>query len=113
MRADLLTKRRILKLKLFHGSNIEIENIDFDKCRPCKDFGKGLYLTTIEDQAVKMAKRVSRIYGGEPVVTAFSFDMDSIGDDLTVKVFGKADADWAIFVLNNRNREFADISSKD
>ncbi|MCD7737075.1 MAG: DUF3990 domain-containing protein [Lachnospiraceae bacterium] len=52
---------------LYHGSNVEIEKIDLDLCRPYKDFGRGFYLTTIESQAGKMALRTSKIYGGKPV----------------------------------------------
>lgn len=26
---------------LYHGSNMAIDTIDLDKCRPYKDFGKG------------------------------------------------------------------------
>ena len=50
-------------MKLYHGTNLDIEKIDLLKCRPYKDFGTGFYLTEIEEQAAKMAKRVSRIYG--------------------------------------------------
>lgn len=28
---------------LYHGSNIMIQNIDLNKCRPYRDFGKGFY----------------------------------------------------------------------
>jgi hypothetical protein len=42
---------------LYHGSNIIIEDIDSNKCRPYKDFGKGFYCTTIKSQAELMAKR--------------------------------------------------------
>ena len=59
---------------LYHGTNCVIEKIDLDKCRPYKDFGKGFYLTTIKEQAEKMAKRVSKIYGGPPVVNFFRYD---------------------------------------
>ena len=31
---------------LYHGSNIDIKEIDLAMCRPYKDFGKGFYLTT-------------------------------------------------------------------
>ena len=48
-----------------------IEHINLAMCRPFKDFGKGFYLTDIKEQAEKMAKRVSKIYGGDPVVNAF------------------------------------------
>ena len=28
---------------LYHGSNVEITEINFNKCKPYKDFGKGFY----------------------------------------------------------------------
>lgn len=40
---------------LYHGTNIDIDNIDIDKCQPYKDFGKGFYTTTLFDQAQAMA----------------------------------------------------------
>ncbi len=43
---------------LYHGSNIEIENVDLSKCRPYKDFGQGFYLTTIKEQAQQYLKKV-------------------------------------------------------
>lgn len=61
-------------MKLYHGSNIAIERIDFARCKPYKDFGQGFYLTEIEEQAIQMARRTAAIYGGEPVVSAFEFD---------------------------------------
>lgn len=63
---------------LYHGSNMVIHKIDFSKCRPFKDFGKGFYCTAIKDQAELMAKRVARIYGGSPKITAFEFDEEFI-----------------------------------
>ena len=95
---------------LFHGSNIEINGIQLEKCRPYKDFGRGFYLTTIEDQAVIMAKRISRIYGGSPCVTMFDFSLDKLKNhELKIKEFDSPSADWALFVLNNRNRDFLNI----
>lgn len=32
-------------MKLYHGSNMEIERIDLQMSRPNKDFGQGFYLT--------------------------------------------------------------------
>ena len=54
-------------MKLYHGSNVVIENIDLAKCKPYKDFGQGFYLTEIKEQAFEMAKRTAKIYGGNPV----------------------------------------------
>ena len=61
-------------IRLYHGSNTVIEEIDLAKGRPNKDYGRGFYVTTIQEQAEKMARRVARIYGGEPYVTVFELD---------------------------------------
>lgn len=62
---------------LYHGSNIEIDKIDLKQCRPYKDFGKGFYCTTIFEQAVAMARRVTRIYGGTLTITEYIFPAQS------------------------------------
>ena len=94
---------------LFHGSNIEIEEIDLNRCKPYKDFGKGFYLTTLPEQAEKMARRVARIYGGKPCVTIFEFNDAAFSDNhLSIRTFDKPSKEWAVFVINNRNRAFND-----
>ena len=95
---------------LYHGSNIDINNIDLSKCRPYKDFGKGFYLTAIKSQSEKMAERVARIYGGTPVITAFEFDKNNIPSSINVKNFNNPTEEWAKFVINNRNKNFTNIS---
>lgn len=96
---------------LYHGSNTPINKIDLTQCRPYKDFGKGFYLTTIEAQAITMAKRVSKIFGGVPYVTSFEFDDSCLKNkSLSVKVFDTPTTEWAMFVLNNRNKNFGNIS---
>lgn len=99
-------------MTLFHGSNTEIIEIDLNKCRPRKDFGQGIYLTDIADQAMKMANRVARIYGGKPVVTCFEADIASmLSGGYSVLVFEKPDIAWATFVMNNRSFAFSNPSS--
>lgn len=93
---------------LYHGSNVTIEEIDLDRCRPNKDFGRGFYLTDIEDQAKRMAVRTSKRYGGDPVVTAFEFDDEKLVN-FNVKIFEKADLEWAKFVMRNRKWEDENI----
>ena len=96
---------------LYHGSNQEIISIDLNRCKPYKDFGKGFYLTTIEEQAMRMAHRTARIFGGKPVVTSYQFDNKSLDrDELSILSFKEPTAQWALFVLNNRNRNFVDFS---
>jgi hypothetical protein len=97
---------------LYHGSNIKIAEIDLEKCRPFKDFGRGFYLTKIEGQAVQMAERVARLYGGLPVVSKFALDEAVFSDkSLRIMKFDEPNRDWALFVINNRDRNFADLSN--
>jgi len=93
-------------MKLFHGSNIAISTIDFSKCKPYKDFGRGFYLTEIETQAVQMAKRTASIYGGDPIVSVFEFNKEAALNDpsLSIKQFENPDEEWTLFVMSNRNR---------
>ena len=97
-------------MKLYHGSNVVIESINLAMCRPYKDFGKGFYLTDIEEQAKQMAKRVSRIYGGSPVVNIFEIQDDFRKmSDIKIMDFGiQTTEEWAKFVMSNRNRAFTD-----
>lgn len=97
-------------MRLYHGSNIVIDSINLAMCRPYKDFGKGFYLTDIEEQAEKMAVRVSKIYGGFPVVNVFEIEGNFRKlSDIRVKDFGvHTTEEWAKFVMNNRNRAFED-----
>lgn len=89
---------------LYHGTNCVVDKIDLNKCRPYKDFGRGFYLTTIKEQAEKMAQRVSRIYGGKPVVNVFRYD-SVVDNRINIKRFDAPTEEWARFVINNRNGE--------
>ena len=100
-------------MRLYHGSNIAIDNINLAMCRPYKDFGQGFYLTDIEKQAEKMAIRVARIYGEKQIVNIYEID-DDFKDfkDLKIKNFGiQTTEEWARFVMNNRSRVFTDIKN--
>ena len=97
-------------MKLYHGSNTDIEIINLEMCRPYKDFGKGFYLTDLKEQAVKMANRVARIYGGQPILNVYEIEDDFRNkEDLKIKDFGiKTIEEWAEFIMNNRNRKFVE-----
>ncbi|MBR5970918.1 MAG: DUF3990 domain-containing protein [Lachnospiraceae bacterium] len=99
-------------MRLYHGSNTVIDTIDLSKGRPNKDFGRGFYVTTIKEQAEKMARRVVRIYGGEPYVTVFEFDEKRIAaTGISCRRFDRPTKEWALFVINNRNRHFEVVAS--
>lgn len=89
----------------YHGSYMEVPEIDLSKGSPRKDFGVGFYTTTSKIQAEKFAKiksaRYKKTFG---FVSVFEFFGDA--DDLNVKKFGSANIDWLNFILSNRG--FAD-----
>lgn len=100
---------------LYHGTNRDIQSIDLALCRPYKDFGRGFYTTELPEQAQKMAKRVSKIYGGEPVVNVYTINDNFMkSGDLNIKDFGNVPSEsWALFVMNNRNKFYTDFRCSD
>lgn len=46
-------------ITVYHGSYTEVKNPDLNKCKSAKDFGKGFYVTTDKNQAIKFAKLVA------------------------------------------------------
>lgn len=98
---------------LYHGTNLDINSISLSMCRPYKDFGRGFYLTSIEEQARKMAYRVSKIYGGNQIINVYEIDDDFLSKkDLSIMDFGIAVTEqWATFVMNNRNRNFTEFEN--
>jgi hypothetical protein len=97
---------------LFHGSNLEIGQIDLNLCKPYKDFGRGFYTTEVEEQARQMAKRAVRLFGGKPCITKFDVDDTEFENcDIRKRRFDSPTNEWALFVINNRNRNFTDTVS--
>lgn len=97
-------------LKLYHGSNQPIVNIDLSKGQKNKDFGRGFYTTHLREQAVLWSQRVSDRLGGTPTVTEFEFNLEAaIADGLNVKIFEQPDKEWALFVMGNRRRSGDDF----
>lgn len=91
-------------MRLYHGSNVEIHEIDLRMCRPYKDFGKGFYLTDIRNQADRMASRTVRMFKGSPHVSGFEFGLDdAMAAGLKILVFSEPNEEWASFVMRNRD----------
>lgn len=90
-------------MKLYHGSNVEIESIDLARGRRGKDFGKGFYANPDYMQAVEFCSSVIRREGvGIPTVTSFDFDESAL-NILNVMRFDGYSKEWAEFILLNRN----------
>ena len=99
-------------MKLFHGSNVEIESIDLARGRRGKDFGKGFYANPDYMQAVEFCSSVIRREGvGVPTVTSFDFDESAL-NVLNVMRFDGYSKEWAEFILLNRNNT-SDVPAHD
>ena len=91
-----------------------VSEVDFNKCRIGKDFGKGFYLSDDKHQAMKMAMLVTRREGeGEPTLNTFLFDETVLlSNVLKIMRFDSYSAEWADFVLLNRNNK-SDVIAHD
>jgi hypothetical protein len=67
-------------MKVYHGSYMAIENIDFSFSRKRRDFGRGFYVTKLLSQAEYWAARKGDDNDTEGVVTEFDFDEDSFDE---------------------------------
>lgn len=93
-------------MKLFHGSNMRVEEIDLSCSKKYKDFGQAFYLSADESQAQELAESRADFLGGEPVVNCFEYD-EQMAQNLGLKVkrFERYSLEWAQFTWNNRDEE--------
>lgn len=97
-------------MKLYHGTNVEFNEIDLTKSKVGKDFGCGFYLSANREQAMELAKRKTEQSGeGDPKVYEYEFDETLLqGNELLVQNFGEYSREWAEFVLANRRNRTRD-----
>ena len=90
---------------LYHGTNIDFQEIKLELCTPNKDFGKGFYLTPLVARARERAKdRCEREQKGTPVVQKYEFNEASLGG-VSVMTFASTNVEWLDFILENRNKK--------
>ena len=101
-------------MKLYHGTNAEILQIDLKESRVGKDFGIGFYLTPDKQVAQRQAERKFEQYGvGEARVYEYTID-DNALQALKVLQFDCYTMEWARFVLMNRkNRTRTQVHNYD
>ena len=89
---------------VFHGSNMIVKNPDvLHSFRPL-DFGKGFYVTTVEAQAARWARRKVDLLGsGKAIINRYR--MSEVLDGLAVKKFGEDLEEWIDFVCRCRDGE--------
>ena len=89
-------------MRLYHSSNVIVEQPDTRHSRLYLDFGRGFYLTTIHEQAVRYAQRFKR--RGQP---AWLNTYELSSDVLRWKIlrFDSYDKEWLDFVARCRDGE--------
>jgi len=93
---------------VYHGSYVEVVEIDLSKTTPNKDFGRGFYVTKVREQAEKWAARKGEKYGNEGVVSGFKLNESVFSDDnYKILRFAGYTDEWFDFVVANRNNETA------
>ena len=93
-------------MKLYHGTNSDIEEIDLSRGLRYKHFGKGFYVTPDRTTAVRMAQKRARVFGGVATLITYEFDESELSSDLKIKRFPeKASVEWLLFVDANRDRK--------
>ncbi len=86
-------------MKLYHSSNVLVVKPDIIHSRDYLDFGKGFYLTSIHEQAVRYAQRFIRRQR-EAWLNAYEFEFNS--PEWKILEFDSYDKDWLNFVANCR-----------
>jgi hypothetical protein len=92
-------------MKLYHGLNCDFTTIDLSKSKDRRDFGRGFYLTTLENQAKEWAEILFSRYGGEGIFV-YEFELE-INNTLQVKQLDGLSEEWLHFVRGNRMGEGA------
>lgn len=88
-------------MKLYHSSNVVVEHPDILHSRKYLDFGRGFYLTSIYEQAVRYAQRFKR-RGQETWLNVYDFSMN---EETKWKIlrFDSYDKQWLDFVAQCRD----------
>ncbi len=96
------TKRKGLKMILYHGSNVEVATPKLMPRVRALDFGRAFYLTSDFEQASRWARTaVLRRDGGNAVVSAYEFN-ESAASALRLLRFCEPNAAWLKYVTRNR-----------
>lgn len=86
-------------MEVYHSSFTSVESPDVNHSREFLDFGKGFYLTTLYDQAVKYAQRFKR---RKRPAWLSTYELEFNPEEWKVLVFDSYSREWLQFVTNCR-----------
>jgi len=93
-------------MKVYHGSHLEISEIDLAKSESSRDFGLGFYVTKLLRQAEYWAARKGKENKTKGVVNEYVFlESAFIGDYYKTLRFSDYSGDWLDFVVKNRRNK--------
>ena len=84
-------------MKLYHSSNLSVSCPDTFHSREYLDFGKGFYLTSLHEQAVKYAQRFIR-RNQDAWLNVYELEFDP--------------AEWKVLIFDSYNKAWLDFISK-
>lgn len=91
-------------MRLYHGTNIDFDEIDLKMSKPNKDFGQGFYLSADLRQVKELAEARVELAGGVPIILKYDFDDRLLSSgELKVLRFNDYTEEWAKFIIANRN----------
>lgn len=82
-------------MRLYHASTVVIEKPDVLHSRDKLDFGRGFYLTSMREQAIRYAERFT-LRGKEAFVN--EYELDDTTEEFIIKYFPRYDEDWLDYV---------------
>lgn len=92
-------------MKVYHGSTIVVKAPLVEVGRDNLDFGKGFYVTDLDEQAVSWASRPSNT-DKQQILNIYDFDKEgAVKATFRYKLFKAYDADWLEFVIASRRGE--------
>lgn len=87
---------------VYHGSYCEVTQPHIKHSRDKLDFGKGFYVTPLEEQAISWVTRFKRA-GRKGIVNVYEFNYESVKKDYKILIFEEYDVEWLNFIINSRN----------
>ena len=87
---------------LYHGSYCHVDKPHISFSREDLDFGKGFYVTAIQEQAINWTKRF-KVRGHIAYLNIYSLCIEDINRNYKVKEFLSYDMEWLDFILDCRN----------
>ena len=92
--------------KLYHGSFVSVPAPLTGVGRRELDFGPGLYVASIREQAERWARRVCVIHAADtPQLSVYEFDEDALPADVRIFRLEHYDREWLDFIVSSRRGE--------